>query len=253
MKNSKNLIYFNLLSIAILALGIMVPNIANAQSNGGFVNAYNSTIFANVYPNNGYTSYNTGPTYYYNPNPVYNPAPKIYSVNPNIINRNLNSVSVTINGDGFVPNSIVRLNGIDQITTYINSTSFRIYLSDLSKMNLNTYIVNVYNPGPGGGISNSATLYIEDNSGVSTNISNKTVAKNTTTTSSTSVAQIKKTTTAIQNESLAATALFGLSGNFWPSGLLQWILFLILILTIIYVWRKVYITEKDKEKPLKHH
>lgn len=51
--------------------------------------------------------------------------------------------------------------------------------------------------------------------------------------------------------SLAANALLG-SNSFMPSGLLQWIFFIVLIVSIIYLWRYVYGKHKYLSEPLKH-
>jgi len=52
--------------------------------------------------------------------------------------------------------------------------------------------------------------------------------------------------------SLAANALFG-SNGFMPSGLVQWIFFVLLILAIIFLWRYVHHSEeKYRSEPMKH-
>jgi hypothetical protein len=50
---------------------------------------------------------------------------------------------------------------------------------------------------------------------------------------------------------LTANALFG-SNGFMPSGLVQWIFFIILIAAIIFLWRYVYGEEKYRAEPMKH-
>jgi len=50
---------------------------------------------------------------------------------------------------------------------------------------------------------------------------------------------------------LASTALLG-SNTFMPSGLVQWILFVILVLAIIFLWRYLYAEEKYMLEPVKH-
>jgi len=52
--------------------------------------------------------------------------------------------------------------------------------------------------------------------------------------------------------SLTANALFG-SNSFMPSGLIQWIVFAILILLIVFLWRYVHRSEeKYMAEPMKH-
>ncbi|KKP85684.1 MAG: hypothetical protein UR88_C0010G0006 [Candidatus Nomurabacteria bacterium GW2011_GWA1_35_8] len=52
--------------------------------------------------------------------------------------------------------------------------------------------------------------------------------------------------------SLTANALFG-SDSFMPSGLLQWILFVLLVVGIIFLWRYIHHSEeKYMAEPMKH-
>jgi hypothetical protein len=54
------------------------------------------------------------------------------------------------------------------------------------------------------------------------------------------------------NSNLAANAIFG-SNSFLPSGIIQWILFAILILVIVIIARKIFGADKKyHETPLKH-
>lgn len=84
---------------------------------------------------------------------------------------------------------------------------------------------------------------------VATSTTPKTVAKaKTTTTKDTTIA---KTDTSANN-SLVASAIFGSSG-FLPSGIIQWILFAILVLSIVILVRKIYgADEAYHAVPLKH-
>ena len=51
--------------------------------------------------------------------------------------------------------------------------------------------------------------------------------------------------------SLAANALLG-SDSFMPSGLVQWIFFIILVIAIVFLWRYVHAEDKYMSEPLKH-
>lgn len=245
----------------------MLPSIANAQTSYGTNTTwnmgnypYNDTNYNPYGSNNGNYNYGyTGSGYY---GSTSNPLPRIYLVNPNTVNKGLGSVRIAITGDYFVPGAIAKLNGIDQITTYVNSSRIEMQLNDLARMSTGNFIVNVYNPSPGGGFSNSATLNISDSTGVSSgatvstgntvSTANKTTTVAKKSTASTTVAQAKKAVGNPGSEVLGASVLFGVS-NFLPTNLVQWLIFLIFILLLIYLWRKIYITEKDKSTPLKHH
>ncbi|MEI6580634.1 MAG: hypothetical protein WCO07_00480 [bacterium] len=76
-----------------------------------------------------------------------------------------------------------------------------------------------------------------------TKTKNITVSKNTDNSSDNSTENSKY--------DLSANALFG-SNGFMPSTFLQWFFVLILILFIIILWRKIYVGDKYKAKPLKH-
>ena len=249
----------------MLTAGGMLPKKAYAQSTPGYVTGYDVGQYSGVNSNNtfnsGYNYTNSGYGYGYNNN-YYNgnPTPRIYSINPNTVDRKLGSAVVVITGDGFVPGAMVKLNGVDQITNYINSSRIEMRLNDLARMSVGSFIVNVYNPTPGGGFSNSATLNINDSTTVYSGPTNPapivssankttTVAKKPTTTT---VAVAKKTTDTSKDGALAASAIFGIS-SFLPSNLIQWLILLIFILLLVCLWRMIYVTDKDREKPLKHH
>jgi hypothetical protein len=257
-KTTKYSVFLTLLFIAILAVVIMAPNTASAQSTAGYVTGYGVGQYSYVYPNNtynyGYNYNNNG--YAYNNNnynaPTYNPTPRIYSMSPSTVNKTSTSFVAVINGDGFIPSSTVRVNGVDQITTYINSSRLEMRLNNLSQMSTGDHIVNVYNPNTNSfGYSNDVTLKVNTGTVASTNTSTKTVAKKTST-AATTVATTKATTNN-NEESLVAGAIFGTSDGFLPTGLLQWILFIILVLLIIHLWRKIYNAPKYEMTPLKHH
>jgi hypothetical protein len=78
---------------------------------------------------------------------------------------------------------------------------------------------------------------------------NNTVAKTTT------PAPVKVATASDVNDSygsLTANALFG-SNSFMPTGLVQWIIFAIIVLLIIFLWRYIHRSEeKYLSSPLKH-
>ncbi len=69
-------------------------------------------------------------------------------------------------------------------------------------------------------------------------------------------ATTEKTTTTTSDtkdtySGLAANALFG-SNGFMPSGLVQWVFFIALVVAIVYLWRYVYAEEKYRSEPMKH-
>ena len=63
--------------------------------------------------------------------------------------------TLTVNGAGFVPASVVKWNGSPRATTFVSSSQLtaKILASDIARAS--TASVTVVSPGPGGGISNT--------------------------------------------------------------------------------------------------
>ncbi|MDD5547786.1 MAG: dockerin type I domain-containing protein [Candidatus Pacebacteria bacterium] len=77
-----------------------------------------------------------------------------------------------VNGTNFILDSIVRFNGSNRTTTYINSTQLTatIPASDLLAATSTAYI-SVFNPTPGGGLSNSQTFTVYNPTPTTTSMS----------------------------------------------------------------------------------
>jgi CSLREA domain-containing protein len=95
--------------------------------------------------------------------PGQNPAPSITSLSPaTAVARGAQSqpLQVTIHGQGFLPESQARWNGQNRATTYVSPTQLRVTLSAADVAFGGYGAITVSNPGPGGGLSNPATLTI---------------------------------------------------------------------------------------------
>ena len=114
--------------------------------------------------------------------------------------------------------------------------------------NRTQYSITVYNPGPGGGYSNSVPFGV---SGGNVNSNSNSYSNSNTQPNSANI----NTSEANGNEDyggLAATAIIGADG-FMPTGLVGWIVAAILITIIIILIRRIYGAEKRyHETPLKH-
>lgn len=189
------------------------------------------------------------------PGYVDNPTPYITSISPNSINNNMRTnIVIAITGNGFIPSSVARVNGSDRVTTFIDYSHIFIKLNSNDTYNTDGFYVNVFNGFPGGGYSNSEYF---------TNNKVAPVAKTSySNPSSTMTSSVTENTTNSKNtvnddtnnnaSNLAATAIFG-SNSFLPSGLIQWILFAIIILLIIIFVRRIFGARKNyEETPLKH-
>ncbi len=230
--------------------------------NGGGVSYDNSS----TYNNSNYPYYNnTNNTTYCNPIPV------IYAISPNSVNGVSGNLAVVLTGANFTVNSLAEFNNSYRPTTFMNSNRLTVILNASDLTTNGIYPVMVFNPQPCGGNSNGIYFRV-DNTIINPPViapnptppttTTKTVS--TTTKTTPKVAVIKKTTTPTStqvacapttgdanNQSLTASAIFGANG-FMPSNIIQWLVFSILILLAVILWRKVYVSEKDKSKPLKH-
>jgi uncharacterized protein (TIGR03437 family) len=90
-----------------------------------------------------------------------NPIPTIQHIAPSMIIVGGNSGQVSIHGTGFVANSVARLNGSDRSTVFISDTLVAMDLlqSDMAMWGANLRVA-IFNPNPGGGLSNTVALTI---------------------------------------------------------------------------------------------
>src|SRR5947199_173036 len=89
------------------------------------------------------------------------PPPTLHSRSPASIVAGAAGFGLTVNGSNFVSTSVVRWNGSNRATTFVSSTQLlsTILASDAALAGMAQ--VNVVNPAPGGGTSNTLPLTIE--------------------------------------------------------------------------------------------
>lgn len=92
--------------------------------------------------------------------PVENPVPGLITLSPTTIVVGSAPQRLTITGQGFVPTSTVRLNSVARSTTFLSERSLAIDLLAADIAVAGTANITVYNPAPGGGISNVLALSI---------------------------------------------------------------------------------------------
>ncbi len=255
--NNKNLISFSFGILAVITLTIFTTP-TKASANCTYYVEHGSE-FANC----TYDSMNPGASAavnnintYQNTYNTINPVPSISSVTPNGTQLNSNTM-ITVYGYGFVQGSVVRWNGADRTTSYIDSSTLRAQLnySDLSYGG--NYLITVSNPAPGGGLSNAVSFTVNNNVASTTIKNSNTTSKTNTATTTKNTTSNNTTTnqgtTAVNQASdQAAGALFG-SNAFLPSSLLQWFFFIILILLAVVLWRKLYVNDEERSNThLKH-
>jgi hypothetical protein len=91
---------------------------------------------------------------------TYNPAPSLASISPNSALTGGAEFMLTVTGTNFINGSVVRWNDSDRITTYVSSTQLTATISAADIIESGVPIVTVFNPAPGGGISNGLSFFI---------------------------------------------------------------------------------------------
>ena len=178
-----------------------------------------------------------------------NPKPIINSIDPNYSNIGVGTKTITITGENFVPDSVGKVNGANRPTTFIDEYHLLMQVTgnDLNAYQSNGgFFITVFNPAPAGGYSGTIFFTItNDANGTGSNFSN-------TPTPQTGNGNNTNGNSNGNYSNLASNAVFG-SNSVYPSGLIQWILFAIIILLIVILVRKIYGGDKKYlSTPLKH-
>ncbi len=92
----------------------------------------------------------------FNPNPV----PVITNISPSSKIAGQAGFTMTVNGTGFVNGSSVRFNGLGRSTTFVSSTQLTAQILSSDLASAGAWPITVYNPSPGGGVSNSQTFFV---------------------------------------------------------------------------------------------
>jgi hypothetical protein len=241
MKINKKSINYGLKILAILAFALIFVPFNKAAA------AYGTNI---TYQTNDY-----------NGAPIENPKPTVDSINPKSSNVGVGTKTITITGSGFVPSSVARVNGSNRPTTFIDDSHLLVQINgnDTSAYRTNGgFFITVFNGLPGGGYSNAAFFTVNNTtvSPVANTNNNPSTTDFTDTNTNNSYNNANSASTDYtdtnQNGNLASAAIFG-SNSFLPSGLIQWILFAIIILLIIILARKIFgAREKYNALPMKY-
>ncbi|MEK7563973.1 MAG: hypothetical protein AAB510_00150 [Patescibacteria group bacterium] len=182
--------------------------------------------------------------------PSQNPVPQLYSLKPGSANSGEPDTTVTLTGRGFMANSVARWKGSPRPTTFIDGRHLFIHLTNADLSSSDGGYINVYNPSRSaysvaiffkikGYVKTAQTTNTQKNEDPNNYLYNQ----NKSTTEDKSIGNYSD---------LASNAIFG-NGSFMPSGLLQWILFAIIILIIVVLVRKIFGGEaRYHAKPAKH-
>ncbi len=91
---------------------------------------------------------------------IINPVPSITLINPSLVAEGTPGLTLTVTGTGFVPGAEVRLNGVRRVTSFVNSTQLTAQIPASDLVVAATLSIQVFNPEPGGGLSNTASLVV---------------------------------------------------------------------------------------------
>jgi trimeric autotransporter adhesin len=93
---------------------------------------------------------------------VANPAPTIASLSPSALNAGSAATIVDIAGTGFVAGTGVLVNGASRPTTVTSTTAMKVALTSADLVNSGSLGITAVNPAPGGGISASSAIAINN-------------------------------------------------------------------------------------------
>ncbi|HMZ18140.1 MAG TPA: BACON domain-containing carbohydrate-binding protein, partial [Blastocatellia bacterium] len=89
-----------------------------------------------------------------------NPVPTLTSLNPSSVIVGGAAFTLTVNGSNFVAGAVVRWNGSNRTTTFAGSTQLTAQIPATDIAVAGTANVTVFNPAPGGGVSNTTAFTI---------------------------------------------------------------------------------------------
>jgi hypothetical protein len=89
-----------------------------------------------------------------------NPTPLISAIDPDAAAAGGSGFTLTVTGNNFIPDAVVRWDGEDRPTTFISATELRANIPAADVETGGTVGVTVFNPAPGGGLSNSLSFAI---------------------------------------------------------------------------------------------
>ncbi|MFN0086768.1 MAG: IPT/TIG domain-containing protein [Blastocatellia bacterium] len=90
-----------------------------------------------------------------------NPVPRITGLSPETVNAGEPGFTLTINGSNFFRDSSVRVKGVNRSFSFVNGSQLTIQISSQEIANPGLLNILVFNPSPGGGNSNAATINIQ--------------------------------------------------------------------------------------------
>jgi hypothetical protein len=91
---------------------------------------------------------------------IDNPLPSLTSMSTTQVTGGGAAFSLTVLGSNFVPNSVVRWNGSDRVTTYVSATELQAAITAADIATGGEAQITVFNPSPEGGVSGAVALRV---------------------------------------------------------------------------------------------
>jgi sugar lactone lactonase YvrE len=130
-------------------LGNSSPSATSLNSPSGVAVDAQGNLFVADYSNSRVLEYDL---------PVAHDAPGLAAISPSTVAGGSPDFTLTVTGSGFVLGSVVRWNGSDRPTTYLNSTRLTAAISRGDVASGGPFAVTVFTPSPGGGTSSLLNL-----------------------------------------------------------------------------------------------
>jgi hypothetical protein len=93
---------------------------------------------------------------------VNNPTPSIGTLSPPSYTAGDTAFVLAVSGTNFVDGSVVRFNGSDRTTTFVNATHLTTQITAADVQAADAFPVSVFNPAPGGGSSSAVTFTVNN-------------------------------------------------------------------------------------------
>jgi hypothetical protein len=91
---------------------------------------------------------------------IHNPGPSLTSISPAQATGGGVAFTLTVLGSSFVPNSVVRWNGSDRVTTFVSATELQAAITATDIATGGDAQITVFNPAPVGGASGALALQV---------------------------------------------------------------------------------------------
>jgi hypothetical protein len=94
-----------------------------------------------------------------------NPVPSVIDIEPKSVEPKTQNLDVGVKGTGFIDGAVVRVNGVNRETKFIDPTKLSATLLQEDVEHEGELEITIFNPGPGGGVSTPIKLKIAPNAG----------------------------------------------------------------------------------------